>query len=198
MSSKGNTYNFYLSPYSASVLNPVSIIKTDHSGDLYSSVPTSSKLFGIIGVSRMIRPIPELIDVRKRAGLLNVEQAYRKQNHVDGYCDIGYIGGRPYQGNCVLVARIPTSVRTTLQNRYFDFGINSQNIPDAVRTIVDTHYSNNGNYLVDDMSLSTDQVVDARRYISFIDECRISAESKIKEIVEKYATYGSYVVIVYK
>ena len=78
---------------------------------------------GTIGVAQVIKRSPQILDARKRGGLCDPKVAASKQSEVNGYMDIGTTDGTPYQGNCVIVIKIPISKRDEIKNMYFDFGI---------------------------------------------------------------------------
>lgn len=198
MSSKGKHYSFYLQPHVDESLVPTAIRARNRDGNFYADPGTTELLVGTIGVAQVIKRTPKILDARKRAGLCNPDDVVTKQSEAGGYMDIGLTDGIPYQGNCVIVIKIPISKRDELKTMYFDFGINSVGVTDAVRSTVDAYYATNGTYNTLDMGLSVSDQTEARAYTEFIEECRVSAERSIRDICEKYAAYGSYIVILWK
>ena len=198
MSAAGKQYVISLQPYLSTRLSPVVVSAVDRDGVYYRPLPADEVELCSIGISQIIRRNPEIIDVRRPAGLVDPTIAVKKEPDVAGYMDIGNTDGTPYQGNCVLIIRIPEQVRTNLYQLYFDFGINSVNISTATRSIIDSYYNSNNSYDLSLLPLTEDQRKEGEAYIAFIADCKTRAENRIQEICKKHVAFGTYVIILYK
>ena len=198
MSSKGRHYSIFLQPHQTGKLVPISIRARDRDGTFYDSSAVNELLVGTVGVAQVIKRAPQVLDARKRGGLSDADVAISKQSEVRGYMDVGATDGTPYQGNCVIVIKIPVSKRDEIKSMYFEFGINSVDVSDSVRATVDAYYTANGTYSISDMGLAASEQEEAQAYTAFIEECRISADRRVRDICEKHVAYVSYVVILWK
>jgi len=198
MSAAGKQYVISLQPYLSTRLSPVVISAVDRDGVYYRPLPVDEVELCSIGISQIIRRNPEIIDVRRAAGLVDPKIAVKTEPDVAGYMDIGNTDGIPYQGNCVLIIRIPEQVRTNLYQLYFDFGINSVNVSMVTRGIIDSYYNSNNSYDLSLIFLTDEQRKEGETYIAFIADCKTSAENRIQEICKKHVAFGTHIIILYK
>lgn len=198
MSSLGKTYAVYIEPYAAGTLCPVNVRAFADNANMFTNVGSTEIRIATVGVGGYLPVEPQIFDARRRAGLVNLQEAARKQASVANYMDVGFTDGKPFQSRHVIVVMIPTSIRTGLYQAYFDFGINSIDISAAVKSLVDAYYIANNTYNTELMGLTPSQLLEANRYVSFIFSCNNSAHQKVIETVKKYVAAGSYPVVVYK
>jgi len=198
MSSRGWTYLISLQPYSESKLTPLSIRAYSRTGELLDAKADTDIDLGILGVADRVVEHPEILDVRRRSSLVKTRELTRRQSESEQYMDMGAFDGKPYQSHAVLVIRMPSSVREELRASYFNYGIGAITTSQVIMDIVDAHYNSTGNYLLEEMPLAANQILQAREYIDFYGECLRSAERRIRDTIRKYAPLGYYIVVVYK
>jgi len=193
-------YRFWISEFLGTAISCIGVRKLNSDGT--PSIPgASDKIIGDISVGELIKNKPEIFDVRRYPGIIN-RKLLETQPELLNYFDVGYLDGKPYQGNAVIIVKIPLFVKARIRNMLFDRMLQTLEITNELRGIVDARFTLSGRYeiesLVSEYGLSETEYDTMIDYAEYISRCEREAEDIISDVVKKHIGFGVYPIIIYK
>jgi len=172
-----------------------------------ASTPEGSEIVvGDESVGFAVKRQLDILDARRRPKLTDPDRCGSKQQEVQYYTDIGYVDGLPYQGDAVIIIKIPFSRLRSMAQKIYDLSASMQDVSVDIKDIIYQNYqqtfSETGlldfDELVAAQGWSDEEQGYASDHIQFIDTCYQEAQEKIRQLTKKYIAFGVFPIIIYK